>query len=487
MSLLDRVASSPKLRGQMRDAIRRSKQEGVEMGFPLCHNSEGLVAGEREMTKGNENSTQVVLACPVTKGDMVGSFHSVKGDNPVFVEQANLVDIRPIERVCRWGHSIDKKNVKGVRVYSLEGFTELIHAIKHPAPSFLRVNTPDGLLEVTPNHSLFDDKRNPVVASEISIGQKILSSASAPDPSERTSLDPELAWLYGLFAAEGYVSNRGVVAIDMLDENALREAARIVKRHFAVDCNLWISRPADYVSPMYRLQLRESRPVSEYFNWLFYWNLHHGRDKRVPRIVLNAPRYAMSEFLNGYWTGDGARNPSGRAASKSVSKALAAGIFYLCARAFGLEKLNILFDNKKNATSVTVALGHRRGNAGLVKSLEPVDMHTTGPFLAYDLETKDHAFMAGIGQIIAHNSHVKGPRYPSRRDIANLVTSGERVICTGQEDKVVCLEPKPSTGPQEVLETVEEINKFSTPFSLAPEFRYREAVEKHFTLKEFGV
>ncbi len=87
----------------------------------------------------------------------------------------------------------------------------------------------------------------------------------------------------------------------------------------------------------------------------------------------------------------------------------------------------------------------------------------------------------------SYHTHVKGPRYPSRRDIANLVTSGERVICTGQDETVVCLEPKPSTGPKEVLETVEEINRFTTPFSLASEDRYQEAVRKHFSVKEFPV
>jgi hypothetical protein len=83
------------------------------------------------------------------------------------------------------------------------------------------------------------------------------------------------------------------------------------------------------------------------------------------------------------------------------------------------------------------------------------------------------------------HSHVHGPRYPSRRDIANMASSGERVACTGQKDTVVCLEPKPGTTVGDLQRTVDEITYYHTPWSVAPEDRYFSAVRKNFAVKEF--
>ena len=82
LNLLEEVASSKNLKRQMREAIKRGKDTGVEYGFPICRTEEGLVAGERETTKGSENRTNVVQGCPLTGGEFVGTFHSHPKNKP---------------------------------------------------------------------------------------------------------------------------------------------------------------------------------------------------------------------------------------------------------------------------------------------------------------------------------------------------------------------------------------------------------------------
>ena len=86
---------------------------------------------------------------------------------------------------------------------------------------------------------------------------------------------------------------------------------------------------------------------------------------------------------------------------------------------------------------------------------------------------------------MTHNTHVVGVPYPSRLDILNM--GKEKVTCTGQDNKITCLSPKPGTGPAELKATVDDINYYTTPWSLAPEARYWEAVKKRFDAKEFEV
>jgi len=88
----------------------------------------------------------------------------------------------------------------------------------------------------------------------------------------------------------------------------------------------------------------------------------------------------------------------------------------------------------------------------------------------------------GVGSF---HSHLQGPRYASRHDISNIAHSGERIVCTGQGDKVVCIEPKAGTGPEQIRATVDEISYYHTPWSLAPEQRYMDALRKNFAVKEF--
>ena len=79
--LAEKVSKSPALREKFRQAIRRSREAGVEMGFPLCSNGNleaggDIAAGEREMTKGTETKMRIVQGCPLTGGKFLGSFHA---------------------------------------------------------------------------------------------------------------------------------------------------------------------------------------------------------------------------------------------------------------------------------------------------------------------------------------------------------------------------------------------------------------------------
>lgn len=130
LSLVERVASSAKLRRQMRDAIQRSESEGVEMGFPLCYNSEGLVGGEREMTKGDENSTMVILGCPVTKGEMIGSYHThIKG--PRYPSRRDIANMAASgEKVICTGQEVqDEKRVTCLQPKPQTGAKEIEQTI----------------------------------------------------------------------------------------------------------------------------------------------------------------------------------------------------------------------------------------------------------------------------------------------------------------------------------------------------------------------
>ncbi len=487
LNLLEEVASSKNLKRQMREAIARGKETGVEYGFPICRTEEGLVAGERETTKGSENRTNVVQGCPLTGGEFVGTFHCIPSDELVYMQGIGPLQASEAHRIWQGSE-------------------------KHLAPEALRIRLGHGrVLSVTTNHPIFTDTQDAwVEAGELRLGDRVNINPEIPLPSEVGPIHPpvlthirkaslkhwpklpsnptrELMEYVGLVWSDGSILRKGHggrVSFMNNDADLIEKFVRYSMRLFGLEAttrNLGTGFHATVGSTV----------LYEYFIQSLGFS-----KQRVPSLVWALDRDLASAFLGGVEAGDGSTSPVSDSKPTDVVTTISTGceiqaansLAYLVA-ALG-KKVRVRRARQSWARrnhdymyQVSYQVNQRRDTSpwSRVISIERVP----GPLEVYDFETETGILVCGSGPVMTHNSHPKNKPYPSRRDLASAVV--EKVTCTGgEDDRVFCLEKKPLRGKHEVKETIEELS-YSEFLGEIPEEQYRKAVEKHYNLRELSL
>ena len=132
-------------------------------------------------------------------------------------------------------------------------------------------------------------------------------------------------------------------------------------------------------------------------------------NKIIPSFILNSPKDIREKFLEGYYCGDGRTHDiSNKSLTMDIeSKISAQSIYFLC-KSLGYEvSINHKY-SKPNVYTLNITKGYQQDNPNRIKKIW--DLGISEQYV-YDLETENHHFQAGIGQIILHNtdgSHIKG-------------------------------------------------------------------------------
>ncbi|MFH1484898.1 MAG: S8 family serine peptidase [Chloroflexota bacterium] len=377
----------------------------------------------------------------------VAVLDSTPGYTPVLVKDSSGVDVLPLEDF--W-HKVQSpavslpseeqfKAVEGWRVFTRHRgrgyWTRIKRIIRHLYQGeIIRVNTLAGVVDVTPNHSLFSSGGDVAEASKITVGDRIASPFANlrkrelryawPASAETLYVgDTEQAWLEGFFAAEGSAWRKkgsgGVVAISQKETPRLERAAAVITKtfHLPVSISRW--------NGMAKLT-GQRQAVADWFARRFYTT---DRRKRVPREILSAPEEIRLTFLRGYNDGDGYINPRLPWEFQNFttdSQTLAAGLYYLLRVTTGQSISVHVREDKPDVVQLTINQHskHQRGDAQAVKKIQRYWFHG----YVYDLETEDNSFCAGVGFLKLHNTGIGFPHpllHPSKGLIRMESTTGE--------------------------------------------------------------
>jgi DNA gyrase/topoisomerase IV subunit B len=151
----------------------------------------------------------------------------------------------------------------------------------------------------------------------------------------------------------------------------------------------------------------KTKHIVEKYRNLFYDN---NKLKKIPSCILNAPRNIREQFLQGIYDGDGDRKGFDKNGTRRIDingKIGTQGLFYLY-KSMGYEVSVNNRDDKPNIYTLIFTKGHQQSNPNRIKKI--IDLGYTTDYV-YDLETENHHFQGGIGQMIVHNcdgSHIKG-------------------------------------------------------------------------------
>jgi len=336
--------------------------------------------------------------------DKVIEVDSVTGQTPICIRRdQKYVDFVPIEELIPKGYHRYYNIPKNIEVFTRNGWKGINYVKRHKVQKQIyRINTTNGYVEATEDHSLFHRNGQEVTPKNL-FPQDEIEIKALPKSELDTDISEDFAWFLGFLLAEGSVTidNRPRYQVVFSNQNLeyLNRINKIFESRYMVNMHLYDTMKS---SNCYKLEKDHKFAATE-LKHLCYTK---GNWKKVPLPVLNGTEKIKKAFLKGLWDGDGYINITKKQHIESIDSihhTLFAGIQYILNSA-GQEsgviirddKINILTLRKKMSRSHNVSV-----NQHLVKKIKKLTSESTE---VYDISTEDGTFVCGIGGIVLHNT-----------------------------------------------------------------------------------
>lgn len=350
--------------------VRDAKQEQIDRNTEIYNIKKALGLKGGEDYSGEEGIKKLRYGRVMILSDQ----DSVSGDTPLLLKnpQTNSIFIDTIDNISDKWIKYDRKEQSdsSFLVWSDNGWTRIKQVIRHRVyKKMYRVLSHTGVVDCTEDHSLMDTFGNEISPKECQINEtQLLHSFPATfenmiQTSNKPKITEDEAYLLGTFFSN--------------------------------------SRNHPYLGSI----LNRVRNFVDDNNQMFY---NHEKKKKVPNFIYNSKKSIRRSFFNGVC---GYRNQDRNLKNTSINidgKIGAMGIFYL-ARSLGYQVFVDIRNKKSQTYSLTIFQGvKQQKNANVVKNVINLGYRME---YVYDLETENHHFHAGVGQMIVHNTdgyHIKG-------------------------------------------------------------------------------
>ena len=357
-----------------------------------------------------------------------------------------IIDYKTVEDISdgNWTRINANKEISkariGHKIWSDQGFTNIINVVRCGVKKSLsRVLTQIGVVNCSNEHSLLRDNLESVTPLDLKIGEKLcVSELPLPYDTPKfpiyntltvknieeyeipsfifNGLTAELAFVWGLFFADGscgeYLCNNGynktTWAINNQDNKLLEKCRNIlIRNENSVSFKILYTLNSSQVNKLIAVQFsRTSDHIDTIPKFIYkYHNLFYDnrKCKKIPSIIFNSPLEIRQSFFMGYYSGDGSKkDPMISLSNKGAIGS--AGLFYLM-KSIGYQvSVNTITDNLDiYKLSVLSPEKTRRYKKNEVKKIIPIEGLEND--YIYDIQTENHHFAAGVGQLVVHNSN----------------------------------------------------------------------------------
>lgn len=292
---------------------------------------------------------------------------SVTGNTPILIRRKKTPQhfIRIEDLPCSsWEEERGKEVAEpedDLEIWSDKGFTSIKKIIRHYTTKRIhRIRTSLGTVRVTEDHSLLLPDGKEVRPKDVKKGDLLLHS-SLPCPSEYAinGLAAHCSYTLGLFyRCGGFINDSWRITAA---ESELLLAKQELEDYYKISFSL-----QENGTQLIMDKTEDSLSILKEWEEIFY---NKSGIKKVPTIILNSPIMVVEKFLEG-----------ANAVSSDIEEYDIgfAGIYYLKKR---------LKENKDENWSI-------------------IENEDEGPYndYVYDLETENHHFAAGVGNLVVHNT-----------------------------------------------------------------------------------
>ena len=340
---------------------------------------------------------------------------SVKGDTAIFIKRGeNPPEIVRMDELITgtgsiwnsWHETKEAVDLTNIKIWTERGWTCVERIIRHklaPGKKMFRVLTHTGIVDCTEDHSLVDGSGKEIKPNDVSVGTELLHNATIWKEfgGNASSISVKEAWAMGFFLADGsadtYETASGLKstwAINKADKDLLKKAA---------ECLPFETKILDTIesSGVYKLVVvGKIRDVANNYREMFY---NSAREKRVPPCILNASDEIVKSFMDGFYAGDGDKvgQALGNFRWDQKGKEVCAGLTILAQRLGYSISINDR-QSKPDVFRITCTKSYQRKNLIAIKKM--YEIPTESIDYVYDLQTENHHFAVGPGNLVVHNT-----------------------------------------------------------------------------------
>lgn len=333
---------------------------------------------------------------------------SVTEDTPILCRIDNKIFYRTIDDVSSgdWEYYRGDKEVsspvENLEVWTETGFTKIKKVIRHRTDKELfRVLVHTGVVDVTEDHGLLDTQGNKVSPKDIDVGFDLMTSNLPEQQCVIDIITPSEAYIWGVFYSSGnFDVYRSSVSgdkyswsIDSQDVEMLKRCRDRLNTDTALNFQILKMSISVYKLVVYGLG-------TDMFveRWK---NLFHDKRKYkvVPDSILWSSKKVRQAFFYGYCDASGKNIQDECQVFNINGKIGSAGLYYLTT-SLGY-KVSVDVDTERpDMYEMTCTKAEQMGSNS-VKKIYSIGQ--TDKFV-YDLETENHHFSAGVGNLIVHNT-----------------------------------------------------------------------------------
>jgi hypothetical protein len=397
----------------------------------------------------------------VHHGELVyGDTDCVLDSTPVLIKNGDSITYMTVEDLSdgNWSRINPNKEISkakpGYKIWSDKGFTDIVNVVRCGVVKPLsRVVTHVGEVTCSNEHSLLRENLESVKPSELKLRDKLcISELPLPEdtPLEPTypnnlteekireykirdvsykNLSAELAFVWGVFFADGScgiykqkeIYDKCSWAINKKSNLLLERCLDILKRHeTSIDFKILDTMRSSSVNKLVAKQKSRKKEnmgdvkkfVTRYRS-LFY---DSKKCKKIPDIIFNSPYHIREGFFMGYYAGDGSKKDSALSITNKGAIG-SAGLFFLL-RSLGYKVSVNTRKDKFDCYKLTGSSPKQKFRyhpKEVKKILQVTQKENT---YIYDIQTGNHHFAAGVGQIVVHNSnYIHFPQFDNAQEL----------------------------------------------------------------------
>ena len=315
---------------------------------------------------------------------------SVTSDTPLLLKNNNnLIEIRTIDDISNNWISYNNKEISYslYKIWTDKGWTIIRKVIRHKViKKIYRIKTYSGCVDVTEDHSLINKYGKELTPKQCYINQELLHCFPNFNKDlyniNKIKIMPysELKLLSKKLNIKYKSKNKNQLLYDILKKISLENNYT----HRYKTNNLQISEKEAYMLG---------------YNW-------SDNDVNIPIQILNSTKKIKKLFFRGFYINKNYTDSNVYFKFIIKNKLRAQNLYFLC-KSIGY---NIIINNKNSSIYYTLIIKKSSIKKKLTKIISIELIGNTEQYV-YDLETENHHFQAGIGEMIVHNtdgSHIQG-------------------------------------------------------------------------------